>query len=210
MPWSNTLIRSTTLIGQYAALVPLDADCHDDLVAAVKDGELWKLWYTMIPSPDGMRDEIQRRLRLQGQGSMRPFAVMDMRESVPTHGKAVGMTTFMNVDAVNRRVEIGSTWYAKSIQRTAINTECKLMLLTHAFENLNCIAVEFRTHASNQQSRAAIERLGAKLDGILRHHQINLHPDAKGSLRDTCVYSITQNEWPVVKAHLTARVARAS
>ncbi len=210
MPWYNTLMRSTTLIGQHAALVPLDADCHDDLVDAVKDGELWKLWYTMIPSPDAMRDEIQRRLRLQGQGLMRPFAVMDMRKDVPTHGKAVGMTTFMNVDAVNRRVEIGSTWYAKSIQRTAVNTECKLMLLTHAFENLNCIAVELRTHASNAQSRAAIERLGAKLDGILRHHQINLHPDANGSLRDTCVYSITQSEWPLVKAHLTARVPRAS
>jgi RimJ/RimL family protein N-acetyltransferase len=203
-------MRSTTLIGQHAALVPLDAECHDDLVAAVKDGELWKLWYTMIPSPDEMRDEIQRRLRLQGQGSMRPFAVMDMRKDVPTHGKTVGMTTFMNVDAANLRVEIGATWYAKSVQRTAVNTECKLMLLTHAFENLNCIAVELRTHASNAQSRAAIERLGAKLDGILRNHEINLHPDAKGGLRDTCVYSITHSEWPVVKVHLTAKVLRAS
>lgn len=210
MSWSNTQMRPTTLIGKYAALVPLDADFHDELVLAVQDGELWKHWYTMIPAPDEMRSEIQRRLRLQGAGSMRPFVVMDMRKNVPTHGKAVGMTTFMNIDVPNRRVEIGSTWYAKSVQRSVINTECKLMLLTHAFEALECIAVEFRTHVFNEQSRAAIERIGAKLDGILRNHQINLHPDAKGSLRDTCVYSITQSEWPAIEAHLSAWVARES
>ena len=210
MAWSDTKMRPTTLIGQHAALVPLDGDFHDDLVAAVKDGELWKLWYTMIPSPAEMRNEIQRRLRLQGAGSMRPFVVMDMRENVPTHGKAVGMTTFLNIDGANRRVEIGATWYAKSVQRSVLNTECKLMLLTHAFETLECIAVEFRTHVFNEQSRAAIERIGAKLDGILRNHQINLHPDANGSLRDTCVYSITQSEWPAVEAHLSAWVGRES
>jgi len=140
---------------------------------------------------------------------MTPFAVMDMRENVPTHGKLIGMTTYMNIDAPNRRLEIGSTWYAKSVQRSAINTECKFMLLTHAFELLNAIAVEFRTHWFNQQSRAAIERLGAKLDGVLRHHQINVHPDAKGTLRDTCVYSIIKDEWPAAKAHLTYRLGKS-
>jgi len=116
--------------------------------------------------------------------------------------EAVGMTTFMNIDAVNRRVEIGSTWYRKRVQRSALNTECKLLLLTHAFEQLNCIAVEFRTHFFNMQSRAAIERLGAKLDGVLRQHQIA----SNGTLRDSCVYSILDREWPTVKTHLTHRL----
>ena len=116
--------------------------------------------------------------------------------------QAVGMTTFMNIDAVNRRVEIGSTWYRKRVQRSPLNSECKLLLLTHAFEQLNCIAVEFRTHFFNMQSRAAIERLGAKLDGVLRQHQIA----SNGTLRDTCVYSILDREWPAVKAHLSHRL----
>jgi RimJ/RimL family protein N-acetyltransferase len=210
MAWSDTKMRPTTLIGQHAALVPLDGDFHDDLIAAASDGELWSLWYTWVPKPEDMRSEIQRRLRLQGEGSMRPFVVVDMRKDVPTHGKAVGMTSFMNIDGVNRRVEIGGTWYAKSVQRSVLNTECKLMLLNHAFETLDCIAVELRTHSFNEPGRAAIERIGAKLDGILRNHQINTHPDALGSLRDTCVYSITQSEWPAVEAHLTAWVARES
>ena len=137
---------------------------------------------------------------------MVPFAVIDMRPAVPTHGKAVGMTTFMNIDAHNRRLEIGSTWYAQSVQRSAINTECKLMLLTHAFQDLNCIAVELRTHRLNYESRTAIERLGAKLDGILRNHQINMHPSANGALRDTCVYSIIDHEWPAVESHLSYRL----
>jgi len=136
---------------------------------------------------------------LQAIGSMLPFAVIDK----PTK-KAVGMTTYMNVDATNRRVEIGSTWYRKGVQRTKLNTQCKLMLLTHAFETLACIAVEFRTHAFNHQSRRAVERLGAKLDGILRNHQIA----ANGTLRDTYVYSVIASEWPVVKAHLTWQLDR--
>jgi RimJ/RimL family protein N-acetyltransferase len=208
MTWSNTTIGSTTLIGRHAALVPLDADQHDDLVAAVQDGELWRHWYTIIPKPDDMRYEMARRLDLQTKGLMRAFAVIDMRDNVPTHGKAIGMTTFMNIDSPNRRVEIGATWYAQSVQRSAINTECKLMLLTHAFEQLDCIAVEFRTHWHNRQSRAALERLGAKLDGVLRNHAINTHPDAKGTLRDTCIYSITNSEWPTVEAHLNYRMAQ--
>jgi N-acetyltransferase len=212
MLWSTAALRLTTLIGQHAALVPLELGQLDDLTAAVQDGELWRHWYTSVPAPGQMQAEIERRLDLQNQGSMQPFAVIDMRPDVSTHGKAVGMTTYMNMDAPNRRLEIGSTWYAQSVQRSAINTECKLMLLTHAFEEMSCIAVEFRTHWFNQQSRAAIERLGAKLDGVLRNHSINTHPDAQwngqGALRDTCVYSIIASEWSSVRAHLKYRLAR--
>jgi RimJ/RimL family protein N-acetyltransferase len=188
-----TWIGPVTLIGAHAALEPLAPAHHDDLVEAVKDGELWKLWYTNVPSPQSMQSEIDRRLGLQANGSMLPFAVIEKSTS-----RAVGMTTYMNVDAENRRLEIGSTWYRAQVQRTPINTECKLLLLTHAFETLDCIAVEFRTSFFNQASRRGIERLGAKLDGILRSHMI--HSD--GSLRDTCVYSIIASEWPAVRSHL--------
>lgn len=192
----------TTLTGRHVQLVPLRPSHHDELVEAVCDGELWKLWYTSIPTPQGMAAEIQRRLNLQQSGSMLPFAVLD------ASGTAVGMTTFMNIDAVNRRVEIGSTWYRASVQRTALNTEAKRLLLAHAFEALDCIAVEFRTHWFNHASRRGIERLGAKLDGVLRSHQINRHPDAHGALRDTCVYSIVATEWPSVKTHLDFLLSR--
>ena len=161
-----TWLQPVTLKGARATLAPLDRSHHDDLREAVADGELWKLWYTTVPQPDAMAAEIDRRLKLQSEGSMLPFTVIDNAS-----GKAVGMTTFMNVDAQNRRVEIGSTWYRKSVQRSDVNTQCKLLLLGHAFETLECIAVEFRTHFFNHQSRRAIERLGAKLDGILRSHQ---------------------------------------
>ena len=187
-----------TLIGRHAALEPLAYEQQDALSAAVRDGELWKLWYTAVPSPEGMRAEIERRLGLQKAGSMLPFAVLSR-----SSGKIVGMTTYMNIDANNRRVEIGSTWYARSAQRTPLNTECKLMLLTHAFETLNCIAVEFRTGFFNHASRRAIERLGAKQDGILRSHQHY----ADGSLRDTVVFSIVAHEWPAVKRHLEFKLA---
>ena len=195
MTWMNGCIETLTLTGQHVMLAPLSLAHLDELLVAVKDGELWKHWYTWIPAPEQMAAEIERRLDLQAKGSMCPFAVI-------VGGKAVGMTTYMNIDSANRRVEIGSTWYAKSVQRSAVNTECKLMLLTHAFEQLDCIAVEFRTHWVNRQSRTAIERLGAKLDGVLRNHAINQHFMAKGTLRDTCVYSIIASEWPNVKAHL--------
>ena len=188
-----------TLSGSVATLVPLASAHETDLVEAVRDGELWKLWYTTIPAPEGMRAEIERRLSLQARGTMLPFAVI-----ANASRRAVGMTTYMNIEPVHRRVEIGSTWYRKSVQRTALNTECKLMLLRHAFEALNCIAVEFRTHAFNHPSRRGIERLGAKLDGILRSHQIM----PNGTLRDSCVYSITAAEWPVVRAHLEWQLAR--
>lgn len=192
-----------TLQGRHVRLVPLAAAHHDELVESVRDGELWNHWYTAIPNPEGMAAEIERRLKLQSQGSMCPFAVIE-----PASGKAVGMSTYMNIDAANRRVEIGSTWYRQSVQRTALNTEAKRLMLAHAFEQLNCIAVEFRTHFFNHQSRRAIERLGAKLDGVLRSHQINPHPLATGALRDTCVYSIIASEWPNVRAHLDHQLAR--
>jgi len=190
------------LEGQHVTLVPLSMLHQDQLAEAVKDGELWRHWYTLIPSPEKMGEEISRRLKLHEQGSMLPFTVM-------AHGQAVGMTTYMNIDAPNKRLEIGSTWYRANVQRTPLNTECKRLLLAHAFEQLKCIAVEFRTHFFNQQSRNAIERLGAKLDGILRNHAINTHPDAVGALRDTCVYSILNTEWPSVKAHLDYQLRRA-
>jgi RimJ/RimL family protein N-acetyltransferase len=194
---------SLTLKGQHVHLQPLSVSHYDDLVDAVKDGELWNHWYTVIPTPEGMQAEITRRLDLQIQGSMTPFAVVD-----PRSGRAVGMTTYMNIDAANRRVEIGSTWYRRSVQRGPLNTEAKRLLLAHAFEQQSCIAVEFRTHFFNQQSRRAIERLGAKLDGVLRNHQINSHPLAQGALRDTCVYSILASEWPNVKTHLDYQLQR--
>ena len=198
------LCQPVTLTGQYATLVPLVTEHHDDLVEAVQDGELWRLWYTAIPTPEGVAAEIKRRLGLQDQGSMLPFAVIENAS-----GKAVGLTTYMNIDNGNRRVEIGSTWYRRRVQRTVINTECKMLLLQHAFEQLQCIAVEFRTHFFNQQSRAGIERLGAKLDGVLRSHQVNPHPDAKGTLRDTCVYSVIAPEWPTVRAHLNYQLSKS-
>jgi len=189
MPWPEPV----TLSGPHAWLEPLSHVHLDGLTEAVKDGDLWKLWYTSIPKPDDMTKEIDRRLALQKAGSMLPFTVFD------ADGQIAGMSTYMNVDASNRRVEIGSTWYAKRVQRTPLNTQCKLLLLTHAFEKLDCIAVEFRTHFFNHQSRRGIERLGAKQDGILRNHQIA----SNGTLRDTAVFSIIASEWPTAKAHLT-------
>lgn len=191
---SEIFCPPVTLTGQHVRLVPLSFDHHDALCDAARDGELWKLWYTAVPHPDGMEAEIARRLSLAEAGSMQPFTVI----AVPT-GSIAGMTTYMHIDAANRRVEIGSTWYAASVHRSALNTEAKLLLLTHAFETLACIAVEFRTHFLNRQSRRAIERVGAKLDGILRAHQRTVD----GALRDTCVYSITAAEWPAIKSHLT-------
>lgn len=202
----SAITTPVSLEGRHARLVPLSHEQHDDLVDAVCDGELWRLWYTAIPTPDGMAAEIERRLGLHAQGSMLPFAVIATEG--PLAGRAVGMTSYMNIDAAHRRVEIGSTWYRQAVQRSAVNTQCKRLLLAHAFDQLDCIAVEFRTHWFNQASRRGIERLGAKLDGLLRNHQINPHPDAAGSLRDTCVYSIIDSEWPAVKAHLDHQLHR--
>ena len=185
-------LQPVTLTGTHASLVPLSPDHDAALADAVRDGELWRLWYTTVPSPENRAREIARRLALLAAGAMLPFTVLDAA------GTPVGMTTFMNVDPDYRRVEIGSTWYAARVQRTPLNTECKLLLLTHAFDALGCIAVELRTHALNSQSRRAIERIGATLDGILRQHMRM----PNGTLRDTCVYSIVDGEWPTVRAHL--------
>jgi RimJ/RimL family protein N-acetyltransferase len=185
MPW----LEPVTLSGPHARLEPLAHRHCDGLIEAV--GELSSIWYTAIPTADKMTAEIDRRLGLQAAGAMLPFTVID------AEGQIAGMTTYMNVDATHRRVEIGSTWYAKHVQRTGLNTQCKLLLLGHAFETLNCIAVEFRTHFFNHQSRRAIERLGARQDGILRNHQM-----INGILRDTVVFSIIASEWPTVRAHL--------
>jgi len=194
VPWPEPV----TLKGAHARLEPLSQAHRAGLIEAVNDGELWRLWYTAIPAPEGMEQEIERRLSLQAKGSMLPFTVFD------AEGRIAGMTTYMNIDAGNRRVEIGSTWYGKSAQRGPLNTQCKLLLLRHAFETLNCIAVKFRTHFFNHQSRRAIERLSAKQDGILRSHQIG----ANGELRDTVVYSIIAGEWPAIKQHLMFSLGR--
>jgi N-acetyltransferase len=192
--------QPVVLQGRWARLEPLRMDHAQALGEAVQDGELWKLWFTSIPTPAHMDAEIQRRLDLQAKGSMLPFAVISLPDA-----RMAGMTTFMNIDGKNRRLEIGSTWYRQSLQRTALNTECKRMLLGHAFEDLQCNAVEFRTHWHNTPSRRAIERLGAKLDGVLRQHQVM----PNGSLRDTCVYSIINSEWPAVRAQLDHVLNRA-
>ena len=188
MPW----LEPVSLRGAHARLEPLSHEHCDGLTEAAKDGELWKLWYTSIPRAENMSKEIDRRLGLQAAGTMLPWTVFD------ADGAIAGMTTYMNADANNRRVEIGSTWYAKRVQRSGLNTQCKFLLLQQAFEKLDCIAVEFRTHFFNHQSRRAIERLGAKQDGILRNHQVL----ANGTLRDTVVFSIITSEWPTVKTHL--------
>lgn len=185
-------LTPVTLQGEHVRLEPLSTAHHDALCEAVRDGELWQLWCTAIPEPAQMHDEIQRRLDEQDRGSMCPFAVIESAT-----GRAAGMTTFMNIEPANRRVEIGST-------------ETKRLMLSHAFDDLDCIAVEFRTHFFNQASRRAIERLGAKLDGVLRSHQINRHPSARDTLRDTCVYSIIAAEWPAVRAHLDAKLTAGS
>lgn len=191
-------MTAPTLSGRLVSLEQLRPEDHDDLVEAATDGQLWNLWYTTVPDAAGMAAEIDRRLALQEAGSMIPFTVRD------STGRALGMTTYMNIDRELPRVEIGSTWNRASAHGTGTNPESKLLLLTHAFEVLGCPAVEFRTHWMNHQSREAIERLGAKLDGVLRSH-VRM---ADGSLRDTAVYSIIATEWPQVRAELVHRLRR--
>ena len=186
-------VEPVTLSGAHASLEPLAAEHLDAVRAAAADGALWRLWYTSVPSPEATPAWLEKALDMREHAGAMPFVVRDNAT-----GDIVGSTRYFNVDAANRRLEIGHTWYAKRAQRTAINSECKLLLLTHAFETLHCIAVEFRTHWFNHASRAAILRLGAKQDGVLRNHQ--LMPD--GSRRDTVVYSILDSEWAAVKSHL--------
>jgi RimJ/RimL family protein N-acetyltransferase len=187
-PW----LQPVTLAGRHVRLEPLAREHVEGLQRAAGDGELWKLWYTSVPAPDATAGYVDTALALQAQGLALPFVVRD------ANGGIVGCTRFGNVDAANLRVEIGWTWYAKRCQRTGLNTEAKLLLLTHAFEALHCAAVEFRTSWFNHASRNAIARLGAKQDGVLRNHMRM----ADGSYRDTVVFSIIANEWPMVKRHL--------
>jgi RimJ/RimL family protein N-acetyltransferase len=187
-----------TLRGAHVALVPLDHAHTPALAAQVEAGRLHELWYTYIPAPDGMTAEIDRRLDLRDAGAMIPFTLLD------AGGQPVGMTTYMNLDHMAPRVEIGSTWIGPGAQRGPLNTQAKRLMLAHAFEVWGCLAVEFRTHRLNRQSRRAIERLGAQLDGILRAHSVM----PNGTLRDTAVYSITAGEWPTVRAHLDWQIAR--
>jgi RimJ/RimL family protein N-acetyltransferase len=192
-------IEPFTTAGDHVRLIPLAGDHETDLVEAVGDGDVWDTWYASVPSPDSMHENIEWRLRLAADQVMVPFTVLD------ADGRVVGMTSYMNLDADNRRLEIGHTWYRRSVQRTALNTEAKLLLLRHAFEQDNCIAVGFRTAFFNAPSRRAIERLGAKLEGVWRNHVIL--PD--GTLRDTCYYSVINSEWPAVRRHLTWLLDRA-
>lgn len=192
-------VEPVRLAGAHAILEPLAAGDEKAIGLAAADGRLWELWYTSVPPPERTRSWIEAALDMREHQGAMPFAVRDAAT-----GEVVGSTRYFNVDAANRRLEIGHTWYANRAQRTAINTECKSMLLRHAFETLGCIAVEFRTHWFNFASRAAIARLGAKQDGVLRNHQLL----ADGSRRDTVVFSIVDGEWPAVKRHLGLLLSR--
>lgn len=185
--------KSIILDGQNVRLEPLSHQYETDLAALIKEGKLDQLWYALVPAAENMAADIDRRLALQAEGKMLPFVVFNK-----VTNRVVGVTSYNNIDSVVRRVEIGATWYGLEAQRTHINTESKYLLLKYAFEQLECVAIELRTHILNYQSRKAIERLGAKFDGILRNHMYT----RTGELRDTCIYSIIINEWPMIKRHL--------
>ena len=190
-------INEETLKGNFLTLEPLQLEHISELKVAVQDGESWKLWYANVPRPDEMSDYVEDAISAARAGNI-AYAV---RSNVTQ--QIVGTTRYYNVDAKNKRAMIGYTWYSSSARRTPINTECKLLLLAKLFESHDAIAVEFRTHYFNQPSRAAIERLGAKQDGILRQHQIM----KDGSIRDTVVYSIIAAEWPAVKSNLLSKLS---
>jgi N-acetyltransferase len=192
-------IEPVTLKGDVVTLEPLAASHEKGLALAAADGELWKLWYTSVPKPEGTLAYVATALEWREKIESMPFVIVRNADQ-----SVVGSTRFFNVDVNNRRLEIGYTWYAKSVQRTPVNTEAKLLLLSHAFDVLKCIAVEFRTHWMNHASRTAISRLGAKQDGVLRHHQVG----ADGTLRDTVVFSIIAPEWPTVRRHLLYKLDR--
>lgn len=195
------LLTSVTLQGKQATLVPLSMNHCSALIEAAKDGELWNIWYASVPSPEKMAAEIEKRLSWHSQGLLLPFTVIENATQQP-----IGMTSYWRIDVMNRRCDIGWTWYRKSSQRTAINTECKLMLMKHAFETLDCIAVSLTANAFNVESRKAIERLGAKLDGILR----NLKIMPNGVICDFYQYSIIQSEWAAVKTNLEYKLEKYS
>jgi RimJ/RimL family protein N-acetyltransferase len=190
-------INNEFLEGHFIVLEPMTLDHTAALSIAAADGELWKLWYTSVPRADEMKLYIEKALALKNVGESLAFAVRDKRS-----GEIIGSTRLCRWDQTNRRLEIGYTWYAKRVQRTYVNTEAKLLLLTYAFDTLDVMAVEFRTHWSNQASREAITRLGAKQDGVLRNHQLL----ADGTIRDTVIYSIIDSEWAEVKEKLHTRL----
>lgn len=185
------------LSGEHIVLEPLSLSHVAALSLAVNDGELWRLWFTSVPAPSDIKAYVVNALEETARGESFPFAVRDR-----ISGEIVGCTRICNWESEHRRLEIGYTWYAKRAQRTGINTEAKLLLLTFAFETLAAIAVEFRTHWHNQASRQAIARLGAKQDGVLRNHKIL----KDGTIRDTVVYSIIDAEWQTVKNSLQFRL----
>ncbi len=189
---SSHWIQPVTLVGDYVRLEPLGLEHVDGLNAAAADGGLSSLWYTSVPGREGMAEYVQTALDLREAGKAMAFVARDAA------GEIAGSTRYANIESGHRRVEIGWTWFAQRVQRTGLNTEAKLLMLGHAFENLGAIAVEFRTSWFNHRSRTAIARLGAKQDGVLRNHM--LMPD--GTRRDTVVFSIIENEWPAVKRHL--------
>ncbi len=193
------LLQPVVLESEHVRLEPLGTEHVEGLAAAVAEGGLEHTWYTTVPTPEQMADDVAQRLLWHADGHMNPWAVRRASD-----GRLVGCTTFCNLDVPNRHVEVGHTWLAASAHRTAVNSAAKLLVLGHAFEECDAIAVEFRTHWHNRQSRAAIERLGAKLDGVLRNHRIG--PD--GVLRDTVAYSVLPHEWPAVRATLRASLAR--
>ena len=186
-------LKEIELTSKTVKLVPLRHEHADDLVTASSDGNLFKLWFTSIPNKDTITAFISQALNDQEKGLSLPFVVIDKATNA-----IIGSTRFCHADNINKRVEIGHTWYAKSYQRSSVNTECKNLLLTHAFEELDAIAVEFRTHWHNHKSRNAILRLGAKQDGVLRNHQ-----KIDGAFRDTVVFSIIESEWPTIKMSLS-------
>lgn len=185
-------IKDDILEGEAVILEPLTLEHIDDLIKVSKDGEAWKLWYTTVPTPEEVEGYVKRALKNKGKGDFAYVVRSKFNHQI------IGTTRYYNVDPRNKRVTIGFTWYGSSVRRTPVNTECKWLLLHNIFETYHAIAVEFRTHYFNQDSRKAIERLGAKKDGVLRSHKIM--PD--GSLRDTVVYSIIASEWPAVKCNL--------
>ncbi len=190
-------LQNVELKSDLVTLKPLSLEHEMELMTAASDGELWNLWFTSVPEPKATKAYIEMALAEHDADSSLPFVVIDNRTQ-----EIVGCTRICSAAQEHKRVEIGHTWYAKKVQKTAINTQTKLLLLEHIFERLNCIAVEFRTHWHNHNSRRAIARLGAKQDGVLRNHQIM----ADGSYRDTVVFSILNTEWPAVRASLQYRL----
>jgi len=191
--------QPVTLEGQRVRLEPLSLDHHDDLARAVSDGRLWELWFTTVPPPDQIRTYIETALEGHRAGHMLPWAVREL-----DGGTIVGSTRYHDIVAEIDRVEIGYTWYSKSWQRTHVNTTCKLLLFQHAFETLGCKVVGLRTDNFNFASQRAIAALGAKKDGVLRHH----HRRKDGTVRDSVMFSVLAHEWPDVKRHLTLRLQR--